>query len=646
MSSSISIPGNDTVLDEQSEVCHVHDVRMEEVFDLRSPDISSLSNQNDVSLDSSENLLITPIVAYRQNFNNNIIFAHVNINSIRYKFKMIQEMLSQKLADFLTIAETKLDQSFTSSIFSVTDYALHRQDRDGRGGGIMTYVHKNIPHRRRKELEVNTAGFESLCIECHIKREKWCIISLYKPPGTHDDLFTRCFKQITESVLCEYEIIVLLGDFNFNMLKPNILHQLCDAYGLSNLIKEATCFKNPAGSLLDVFLTNVKSRFYRALNVDYAESDFHHLIGVASRVYAPKSSKKIIHYRSYKKFDLSVYQSDVKKFVSSTHLHLNCLQNGNDMYDRFYKGLTEIIQKHAPIKQKEIKMNYVPYMNSQLRKAIFKKRMLHNSSKYYAKGSNEHHMYRKACNNVVKLKRKSENNYFKERCSGGPKNQKFWDTIKPYMKETSALKNDHIELLENGTIVTDEIQVVNILNTYFAKSGNVNNITDTVIFPIESTISQHKQHPSISRIQGNYRNPASEPFNFKPVSAKDIQLHMNKLDIKKATGFDNLPAKLLKYATEQLAPYLSELINKCIDSSIFPSNLKRADIVPIFKKTDRLNKTFYRPVSILPVISKLFERVIEKQLSLFFEHFFNIHVSGFRKQHSCQHVLLNMTEKW
>ena len=67
----------------------------------------------------------------------------------------------------------------------------------------------------------------------------------------------------------------------------------------------------------------------------------------------------------------------------------------------------------------------------------------------------------------------------------------------------------HIEILENGTIVTDEIQVVNILNTYFAKSGNVNNITDTVILPIERTIIRHKQHPSISRFQDNYGNPAS-----------------------------------------------------------------------------------------------------------------------------------------
>ncbi len=90
------------------------------------------------------------------------------------------------------------------------------------------------------------------------------------------------------------------------------------------------------------------------------------------------------------------------------------------------------------------------------------------------------------------------------------------------MKETSVLKNDHIELLEKGTIVTYEIQVVNILNTYFAKSGNVNNISDSMKPPTERTIIQHKQHLSISRIQDNYRNPASEPFNFKPVSVKDI----------------------------------------------------------------------------------------------------------------------------
>ena len=59
-----------------------------------------------------------------------------------------------------------------------------------------------------------------------------------------------------------------------------------------------------------------------------------------------------------------------------------------------------------------------------------------------------------------------------------------------------------------------------------------------------------------------------------------------------------------------------------------------------------MNKENYRPISLLPVISKIFERMIEKQLAPYFDTLFNAHVSGFRQKHSCQHVLLHMTEEW
>ena len=78
----------------------------------------------------------------------------------------------------------------------------------------------------------------------------------------------------------------------------------------------------------------------------------------------------------------------------------------------------------------------------------------------------------------------------------------------------------------------------------------------------------------------------------------------------------------------------------------FPDTLKQARVTPIFKKKDPFDVQNYRPVSILPIISKLFERTLEEQLSKHFENIFNPYLSAFRKGFSCQSVLLAITEEW
>ena len=87
-------------------------------------------------------------------------------------------------------------------------------------------------------------------------------------------------------------------------------------------------------------------------------------------------------------------------------------------------------------------------------------------------------------------------------------------------------------------------------------------------------------------------------------------------------------------------------INNSIDYSIFPDKQKAADITPVHKKYDRTDKTNYRPVSILPAISKIFEKLLYYQINKFMDKKFSKQLCGFRKVHSAQHCLLVMLEKW
>ena len=89
---------------------------------------------------------------------------------------------------------------------------------------------------------------------------------------------------------------------------------------------------------------------------------------------------------------------------------------------------------------------------------------------------------------------------------------------------------------------------------------------------------------------------------------------------------------------------LTSDVNNCLKYGIFPDNLKCGDITPIFKKDERLDKTNYRPISILPTLSKIYEKVIYHQMYEYFDIIFSKFLCGFRKGQSTQHSLLYMLE--
>ena len=107
-----------------------------------------------------------------------------------------------------------------------------------------------------------------------------------------------------------------------------------------------------------------------------------------------------------------------------------------------------------------------------------------------------------------------------------------------------------------------------------------------------------------------------------------------------------MSTKVLKQNAAFFEKYSCDDINASIRSSKFHNELKEADIVPVHKKKSKLSKENYRPISILPNISKVYERCLYDQMSNFFEDIFSKYQCGFRKGYSAQHCLLVMIKKW
>ena len=276
-----------------------------------------------------------------------------------------------------------------------------------------------------------------------------------------------------------------------------------DICGLTNMIKKPTCFKSPAGTLLDVILTASPKRVASVLNVDTAISDFHNLIAFSTKLHVPRTARTPIWYRSYKKFDEECFKYD----IANAPYHVG--EIFDDLDDKYWYSkylIDDIINEHAPLKRKKPVARPVPFINATLRKACHKKSMARN--KYFRLGRTQTlwETYRKSRNNANKVKKTSMKNYFESRCSQDKLahgSRKFWDTVKPFLTDKIKINNDFISLRSGDKIINDPVTVCNEFNNFFANValniGRNDNISlDEDILSIADTYSGH---PSIEAIK-------------------------------------------------------------------------------------------------------------------------------------------------
>ena len=134
-------------------------------------------------------------------------------------------------------------------------------------------------------------------------------------------------------------------------------------------------------------------------------------------------------------------------------------------------------------------------------------------------------------------------------------------------------------------------------------------------------------------------------FSFMTTSGNEVFELIMQLDGGKKTSGD-IPVRLLKENANFYSPILANCFNQAINSGEFPSSLKLADIIPVHKKDETTLKSNYRPISLLPTVSKIFEQIMFSQINDFIQDKFNPLLCGFRKGHSTQHALFNLLQNW
>lgn len=546
----------------------------------------------------------------------------------------ISNLINKSGIDLVAFSESKIDNSFPDAQFHIDKYSLYRADRSHNGGGVLCYVRSSIPHRNRPDLSISAHNIECVVIDVRDKSRRCFYIVVYRSPSTLSAHLISVLKDILEKCLAECDMIVLLGDLNVNFLNPcHDLIELLDLYNLKNIIRGATCFKSTSNpSLIDVILTNKPKSLAGQLNCHIGMSDFHNFICSSSKFNVPKLERTRIQYRSFKHFCEKSFLNDVKT------IHIDDSLDIDRQVSNYTESLKQVVDKHAPLKIKYVTNKQVPYMNERLRKAVNIKGMLFRR---YTKNPTKDNWvkYTMQRNKVTTIKRESIQSYFDKKCNAPNQNGKsFWETVKPFFSNKMNNKNGTINLFEGGKICTETQDICNIFNDYFINV--VNNITTNT--SITSDFHCLKNHISVLKISESF--PSPNKFYFTPVTEKAILSKLKKLNPKKAAGCDSIPSKLIKMAAQPISQHLTKLVNCSIEKSHFPEPLKLANVSPVFKKSDNLKKENFRPVSVLTVISKIYEGVMADQLCIHFKEILSVWLSAYRKRYSTNNVLLQFVE--
>ena len=151
-----------------------------------------------------------------------------------------------------------------------------------------------------------------------------------------------------------------------------------------------------------------------------------------------------------------------------------------------------------------------------------------------------------------------------------------------------------------------------------------------------------KTHPNIVKIKRRFK--INTTFSFSLTSKDEIVAIIKDLQNNKAAGGE-IPLNILK-KSNFIFDKLTECVNYTLKNGKFPDSLKKATITPVYKKDDPTDKVNYRPVSVWPLLSKIFEKVIHDQLWEYMDLFLNKLLCGFRKAHSTQHALFKLLHSW
>ena len=562
--------------------------------------------------------------------------CNLNVRHILPKIDEIRLTLSHRnIPDIFGICESFLEIHHPDSLISVDGFHFFRKDRSETqkksGGGLILYSKQSLDLKRRHDLECS--NLESLWAEVTLPHSKpFLICTTYRPPNAGSEWIDLFEKEVSVAQTTGYEFL-LMGDFNIDMksCSNNKWLSLIQLFDMSQLIIEPTRITESTSSIIDHAYTSDFNNITESFVSSYSISD-HFPICFTRKVNAkiPKVDHTKTSYRCFKSFD-------EKAFLEDLQLGLCDFEINRETVDEDFRALHAVVinclDNHAPIKTRRVKSSYLPAWYTP---EIGKARLSRDKSKRL-KQWEEYKHYR---NKTRSLIRKAKRQHFTNSVENLKDTSNIWRHLRQVNKgSTCSGKTLPDELIIDGEHYTDSNSIAVKFNEFFTSIAQLLDDTDTDSNDLD-----------VSKLQAfvNSNVPDKVSFSIPFITSDQVLSYIRILDPSKATGLDGLGPRIIKLAANSISPFIATLINKSIISGTFPSQLKYAKVFPVFKGGSKSDPSNYRPISILPTISKIFEKHVNKHLMNYLNKYNLIHKSqsGFRQKHSCQTALVKLIDQW
>ena len=335
------------------------------------------------------------------------------------------------------------------------------------------------------------------------------------------------------------------------------------------------------------------------------------------------------------------YTSHIQHGISSNSFDKFLSDDPTPNYNKMSDILDESGRTHLQpitVKFNRYKHKLNPWMTNGILRSIKFRDKLYKKMKSMDPSSNDYHTadinlrtYKSILQKSIRL---AKMNYFGsqfEKYRGDVK--RTWAAVNEILNRNKKSTEFPKYFLINGSKITNAKLIADNFNAFFANVG--------------PNLSKNIKLSCNKSIQHFLTMPVNTSFSFHTISESDVLKVIQELKPKTSHGHDNISTKVLKRIYHIILPVLSLIINQSLMTGIFPNRLKIARVIPLYKKDNEHILDNYRPISLLTAISKVFEKIVFKQIYEYFttNNLFYDHQYGYRTLHSTELATMEMTDR-
>lgn len=588
--------------------------------------------------------------------NTEITILNLNCQSINARIDDLKIFLSiidsHTKISCITLQESWCTESHDLSKYTIPNYTMitkFARTEISEHSGLIIYIHNDFNY---KEILGNDSPIhETLGVEIWhktLKNNKYIIFSVYRRhTGIVADLllFIEKFTELLNQY--RHRKMYISCDTNINLLeigsKPHFNGFYENLTQLGFLPKITLPTRFGADSLIDNIFTNHIEGSHISGNFQHKLSDHQAMFCML------KSNKKLKNAIQYVQIEiinnttLENMRRDLAQQDVGEKLNNNIMHSPHANCEVLLNTLTDAKNMHIPSKTRKfnrLKDKIEKWMTDDLLELVNRKNAMYIDWKTKSPTQEIYEVKKvnfRAFESIVNREKKQTKQTYYHNIFEAQKHsiKRTWNTINETLNRRK-LKNDlPSNINHNGESITDPNKIANLFNSFFANIG-------TELSEKISNLNTHETYQSFL----NSDEPTNHRCIFHEVTKEEIVSIINALDNKSSSGIDGISNKMLKYIKNEVSGAITLITNQMIYHGIFPDSLKISKVLPIYKKGDASNMSNYRPISLLPTISKIFERVIYNQLYNYFtiNNILCEQQFGFRAHHSTELATIKLID--